>query len=206
MRTCCLTLLIVFFLASPAVVDAQHLAVNSDRAARGPVFYYPNGIYSPYPGIWAPMPYPGWNYPPHWIYSYMFTDDAYRRRDGDTEERGRYYRGRDTLSPAVPYSDYLKTQKDLLKAREAAGKPAPTADKALLEIRLPHDKARLFFDGAEAAGEGDVRVFLTPPLKANASYSFKLKTTWPGFPDDRMNELDVSFRAGDHKIVDLRPK
>jgi uncharacterized protein (TIGR03000 family) len=208
MKTRFLGLLILGLVAMPALVDAQQPIVRPESdAARGPAYVYPNGFYCPYPGIWAPVPYPGWGYPPHWIYSYMFTDPAYRRDRRDTDhEGGKTYPGRDTLSPAVPYSDYLKDQKDLLKAREIASKPAPTADKALLEIRVPSEKAKLFFDGKEAAGEGETRTFLTPSLNAGASYTFTLKAVWAGFPDDFTSEQSITFRAGEHKIVDLRPK
>jgi uncharacterized protein (TIGR03000 family) len=216
MKTRCLKLLIVAILATPAALEAQQPAAPSDRltihsdrsATRGPVYTYPNGFYSPFPGIWAPVPYPGWDYPPHWIYSYMRWEDPYQRQRRDEDRDGKAYRGRDTLSPAVPYSDYLKEQKDLLKARESAAKPAPTKDKALLEIRMPNDKARLFFDGKEAVGEGETRTFLTPPLKEGETYVFELKATWPGpdlFNDSSETQM-ISFRAGEHKFVDLRPK
>ena len=204
MKTRCLTLLLVGLLGLPAIADAQELIVHPARPAVGPVYTYPNGFYSPYPGIWAPVPYPNWNYPPHWIYSYMRFDDGYRRRDDD--EGGKAYRGRDTLSPAVPYSDYLRDQKEALKARDAAAKPAPTADKALFEIRMPKDNAKLYFDGKEAAGEGDVRTFLTPALTPGQTYTFTLKATVAAFPDDLVTEQTVSFRAGEHKVVDLRAK
>jgi uncharacterized protein (TIGR03000 family) len=208
MKTRHVSLWIVGLLATTALVNAQQppLHPNGD-ASQGPVYVYPNGIYSPYPGIWAPVPYPGWGYPPHWIYSYMFTDPAYRRPARNLDnETGKTYPGRDTLSPAVPYADYLKDQKELLKAREIAAKPAPTADKALLEIHLPTEKAKLFFDGKEASGEGETRTFLTPPLKSGESYIFNVKATWAGFPDDFSSEQTVTFRAGDHKKVDLREK
>ena len=206
MKTRCLILLIVGLLAAPSVADAQQLVVNPDSTGVvGPGATYANGVYSPYPGIVAPVPYPGWGYPPHWIYAYMWTGDYGRgQRDGVID--GKAYRGRDNLSPAVPYADYLKDQREILRLKEAASKPAPTADKALLEIRVPNERAKLFFDGKEAAGDGDVRIFLTPALKAGQAYTFTLRTTWPGFPDDRANEQVITFQAGERKIVDLRPK
>lgn len=211
MKTRCLTLIAGCLFALPAAAQAQQLTVQPDaRVYQGPIYSYPNGFYSPYPTIIAPVPYPGWNYPSHWIYNYIFEADAYRRLNNRYEDvgDGKNYRGRESLSPAVPYSDYLRNQKELLKSREAASKPAPTADKALLEIQMPNDKAKLYFDGKEAAGEGTTRLFHTPALKAGQSYTFTLKAAWPGpgLFDDLSNEQVVSFRAGEHKIVDLRPK
>lgn len=169
--------------------------------------YMSPGMYSPWPGIVAPVPYPNWNYPPHWIYSYMLRpDDGYDRSRRTDEYQGKTYRGRDTLAPAVPYADYLQSQKDLFKSRQAPAKPAPTADKALLEIRMPNERAKLYFDGTEAAGEGDFRVFHTPALKSGQNYSFTIRATWPGLIDDMVSEQVVTFQAGEHKVVDLRPK
>src|SRR6187431_764440 len=80
MKTRPVSLLIVGLLATAALVNAQQPPLRPDGdASQGPAYVYPNGIYCPYPGILAPVPYPGWGYPPHWIYSYMFTDPAYRR-------------------------------------------------------------------------------------------------------------------------------
>lgn len=222
MKTRCLTLVMIVAVATTAV--AQDLVVQPDRSPRlviqperapaysGTAVYAPNGWYGPYPGIIAPVPYPNWDYPPHWIYSYMRFDDPRRgvraedRRDDD-DRGGRTYRGRETLDPAVPYSEYLKDYKDMVKPQGSA-KPAPTVDKALLEVVMPRDKARLFFDGTEAVGEGATRVFHTPSLEAGKSYSFTLKATWPAglLDDDHATEQTISFRAGEHKIIDLRPK
>ncbi len=206
MKTRCLPLLIAGLLTVPAGANAQQLVINpGPTAAVGPVYSYPNGMYSPYPGIVAPVPYPGRTYPPHWIYSYIRTNDAARVREDDVD--GKTYRGRDKLAPAVPYSDYLKDQREILKSRGATGQPAgPTVDKALLEIRMPKQEAKLFFDGKEVAGEGEVRSFLTPTLKIGQAYMFQLKATWPGFPDDRVSEQSITFQAGERTVVDLRPK
>lgn len=209
MKTWRLTLIAACLLALPASVSAQQLVVQPNpQVISGAVYTYPNGFYSPYPGIWAPRPYPNFNYPPHWIYSYMrFDDGNYRQDRRDDEAVGSTYRGRETVPPAVPYSDYLKSQKELLKARDIAATPAPTADKALLEITLPNDKAKIFFDGKEAAaGEGKTRLFYTPALKTGQTYTFTVRATWPAFPDDASSEQTVSFKAGERVPIDLRPK
>jgi uncharacterized protein (TIGR03000 family) len=188
---------------SPAT--GQELVVQPGRRAASPYHSpYQAGVYSPYPGIWAPVPYPNWNYPPHWIWSYM-RPDVPGDRNGDSLGSGRTYRGRDTLDPAVPYSDYLRGQKDVLKGRDDA-KPGAAANKAVLEIRMPTETAKLFFDGKEATGDGETRTFSTPVLAPGQTYQFTLKAAWPGLINDLTNEQTVSFQAGDHKKIDLRPK
>ena len=206
--------LLVFALAACSV-DAQSLVINPGKEVvtyQAPSYQAPGGFYSPYPGIVAPVPYPNWDYPPHWIYSYMRWDSpntgytGTRRVDNTDDRPGQNFRGRDNLYPAVPYSEYMKDQKSPVPP--PAAKPAPTADKALLEIRMPVEKARLYFDGKEAIGDGETRIFHTPALKAGQTYTFNLKAAWPGglLDDDLSSEQTVSFRAGEHKIVDLRPK
>lgn len=202
--------------SSPGSNLVMNEGVRNRNLVGGWPIYAPYGWYSPYPGIWNPIPYPGNTYPPHWIWNYMTFDEPvrhgfYRRPydrlyDRDTDAvTNRAVRGRDDLYPAVPYSDYLKDQKGLLKSAESA-KPAPTPTQALLEIRMPRENAKLYFDGKESDLTGETRIFLTPPLTPGANYTFTLKATWPGPIEDMTNEETITFRAGERKVVDLRQK
>jgi uncharacterized protein (TIGR03000 family) len=203
-RFACLSLLP---LVLAAMVGAQELAAPAPPPGplAGP------GCASPF-GFWTPSPY-------HPIYDYLPTRDSYYDRYGydhyrrygygnDYGRTGKYVEGRDQLYPALPYSDYLRS----LAGRRVPGgepeKPQAAADRALIEVRVANESARVWFDDKLAAGDGTTRYFSTPALQAGKEYKFKIKAASPG-PDpfqDVITEQTVSFRAGDHKVVDLRPK
>jgi uncharacterized protein (TIGR03000 family) len=150
---------------------------------------------------------PAWGYG-HWIYDYFPPHSAdpygtnrygYDRRPED--RTGKNYRGRETLAPAVPYSDYLANQRK-------AAMPQATAERALIEIVVPDERARVWFDNELAEGEGKVRYFNTPSLKAGQEYRFKIKVAWPSNDpfNDHTGEQVLTFRAGEHKRVEFRTK
>lgn len=213
-------------LALTVVVAAQDVAAPAPPL--GPGVGLPGGplagpgCASPF-GFWAPSPY-------HPIYDYMPTWDWYQDRFGydhnrrygygydrygsdrygyDNRRVGKYVEGRDQLYPALPYSDYLRAQAARVPAqRQEDAKPQTAADRALIEVRVANESARVWFDDKLAAGDGTTRYFSTPALQAGKEYKFKIKAASPG-PDpfqDVITEQTVSFRAGDHKVVDLRPK
>jgi uncharacterized protein (TIGR03000 family) len=177
------------------------------------------GCASPF-GFWTPSPYhPIYDYLPTWDsfhdrygydYNRRYGYDRYYDRYGTDGPRrtGKYVEGRDQLYPALPYSDYLRYRAGMGVPGEAETRPQAAADRALIEVRVANESARVWFDDKLAAGDGTTRYFSTPALQPGKEYKFKIKAASPG-PDpfqDVITEQTVSFRAGDHKVVDLRPK
>ena len=173
-------------------------------------------VVGPYGGYWGQR---------HWIYNYLPEHDSLSERYGVGSEylNRRYenpnglksYPGRSTLEPAVPYSDYLANQRRLQAAAPPppvapTAPPAPTqsADRAILEFMLPAESARLWLDGQSVDGEGKTRSLQTPPLTPGQEYKFAVKVTWPSTNpfQDHSTEQIVTFRAGDRKTIDIRPK
>ena len=124
---------------------------------------------------------------------------------------GKIYKGRAELSPAVPYSDYLKDLRGRTDLLAPSGVPAVGADRALLEVRLPADGARVWFNKQELTGQGRNRFFQTPTLAAGQMYRFTVKAEWPGVLGDLGGapvafEQIVDFRAGEHKTIEFKQK
>ena len=78
--------------------------------------------------------------------------------------------------------------------------PAPLE----VEVRLPRAGARLFIDGAEAAGTGAVRRFATPSLGTTAAYTYELRAEW--LVDGLTTTLTktVTGRAGEKLAVEFK--
>lgn len=173
------------------------------------------------------VPYPREGTSPyHWIYGYLPTWDSTYGRYGTLYHRyggfradlqdpvrrpetlGPKVKGRTGVDPAVPFDDYLRSRRE---SQLRSARPEPTADKALIEIHVPHENARLFLDGQQAAGQedGKVRFFLTPSLAAGQEYRYRVKAVWPDVANnfaDVEEEAVVVFRAQEHKIVTIRRK
>lgn len=89
----------------------------------------------------------------------------------------------------------------LFVAAGAAG-AQEAEQRATLRIRLPAG-ARLLVDGQETKQTGRIRLFTSPPLKAEKNYSYTLQ--WEFVEDGKAfkGEKTVRFRAGENVEVDL---
>lgn len=82
----------------------------------------------------------------------------------------------------------------------------PQGNRARLVIQVPPG-ARLFIEGTPAKQTAEVvRLFDSPPLDPNETYSYTLKATWMDSGKEVTNEKTVSVRAGQTVKVDLRPE
>jgi uncharacterized protein (TIGR03000 family) len=85
-------------------------------------------------------------------------------------------------------------------AAAALDKPAPLE----VEVRLPRPDARLFIDGAEAAGTGAVRRFATPPLATTAAYTYELRAEWLVDGLTTTVTRTITGRAGEKVAVEFK--
>jgi uncharacterized protein (TIGR03000 family) len=73
-----------------------------------------------------------------------------------------------------------------------------------VEVHVPRADARLFIDGAEAAGSGVVRKFATPPLVTTAPHTYELRAEWTAGGLTTTHAKSVTGRAGDKVVVEFK--
>ncbi len=199
---CCL----VALSASPA--DAGPLRRN--RGGREAV-YYSDGGYMPYYGYdsyggssYYVTPYAasnyGWNngWPPAYVgmpaygnqYSYGYPGYGINSYVAPAAW--------DTSNP-----QYSATARDLNTYRSFYT-PTQNGTDATIRVRVPNPTARVFFDDTVTRQQGMERVFASPPLDPDKSYSYIVRATWMENGKEVTRSKDVKVQAGRTAMVDFR--
>jgi uncharacterized protein (TIGR03000 family) len=69
---------------------------------------------------------------------------------------------------------------------------------------VPDPNARVFFDDAPTQQQGTDRVFTTPPLDPNKTYSYTVRATWTENGREINRSKDVRVQPGRTAMVDFR--
>ncbi|MCE9526817.1 MAG: TIGR03000 domain-containing protein [Planctomycetales bacterium] len=87
---------------------------------------------------------------------------------------------------------------------QPADRDTPQEDRktVLVEVYLPED-ARLFFEGQEMKGKGEMRRYLSPPLPPG-KYTYTIKAIIPSPKGPRTVTHRIDVRPGDFESIDLR--
>lgn len=88
----------------------------------------------------------------------------------------------------------------------AASDTARAADRtrAQIEVRVPYWDAEVWFDGVKRPEQGTVRRFRTPDLTRGERYTYEVRGRWSGEDGPVTRTREITFRAGDRVVVDLR--
>jgi uncharacterized protein (TIGR03000 family) len=80
--------------------------------------------------------------------------------------------------------------------------PAPAADAATVEVRVPPD-AQVWFDGNPTTQTGELRTYASPPLPSDKAFHYDVRARWTdnGRVVDQTRSVEV--RAGRRTTVDF---
>jgi uncharacterized protein (TIGR03000 family) len=113
-------------------------------------------------------------------------------------------RARQAIYPAVavaPGSDLLKQKLGTSGAGEAKGK-----QPAHLEVVVPADDAKIWFQGQQTKATGKVRQFDSPPLAGGSSYTYEVRAQWTEGDQTVTQSQTVPVRAGERVRVEFPVK
>jgi uncharacterized protein (TIGR03000 family) len=108
-------------------------------------------------------------------------------------------RAREGLFPAVA----VAPGSDLLKQKLGASGPAVAKGEqpANLEVAVPTDDAKVWFQGQLTRRTGKVRQFDSPPLAAGSSYTYEVRAQWMDGDQTVTQTQTVPVRAGERVRV-----
>lgn len=81
--------------------------------------------------------------------------------------------------------------------------PATNHDAAQIRIRVPDANARVFFDDSPTRQVGMDRVYSSPSLNPNKTYTYIIKATWMDNGKEISRTKDVKVQAGRSTMVDF---
>ena len=84
----------------------------------------------------------------------------------------------------------------------AFSQTSPTADVAIIVVRVPSDAKVVLADG-DTSATGTERTFVTPTLGVKRKYSYVIVGTWTEGGKAKRVARTVRFKAGDSVVVDL---
>jgi len=107
-------------------------------------------------------------------------------------------RFRDTISPAVA----VAADSPLLAAASLPS-PDPVHTHTTLQVLVPTADAELWLDGVRLSKTGSSRIFITPPLSSNKTYTYEVRIRWHEGGAALTRTKTVSFNGGESIQVDM---
>jgi uncharacterized protein (TIGR03000 family) len=195
----------------------RHMMHLYDRAAYGPSYptypYY--SIYSPGYGSYGYSSYGGYtpsyssyypqsygsNYPQGYGSYYPQSYSPYsssRYGSGYSSDYSSYSATKDTNPGPTPSGDKY------YGATSGVGPvPAPAEKVAHIEVIVPDDGAKVWFNGYHAQGKGSTRYFNSPELTPGTTFSYTIRVAWNEAGQGQAKDRVVYVTAGSHLVVDF---
>jgi uncharacterized protein (TIGR03000 family) len=170
---------------------------------------YNSGYYSPYT-----YGYSGWTSPAWYAYNYPYSTYNYGWTSAyaypySTNYYTYGYPSYGINSYVAPASwdtsnpQYSQAARDLNTYRSFYS-PSQGGTDAMIKVEVPDPNARVYFDDAPTRQMGTERVFTSPPLDANKSYTYTVRATWMENGREVNRSKDVKVQAGRTAMVDFR--
>jgi len=208
--------------AALACTFALAVAAQSDAGpfGRGGGYYGGRGYYGGgyYGNSWGYSPYTygysGWNSPawygyntPYSSYNYGWSS-AYASPYSNNYYSYGYpsYGINSYVAPAswdTSNPQYSLNSRDMNTYRSFYS-PSQSGTAATIKLEVPDPNARVYFDDAATRQTGMERVFTSPPLEANKTYTYTIRATWMENGREVNRSKDVQVQAGRTAMVDFR--
>jgi uncharacterized protein (TIGR03000 family) len=157
---------------------------------------------SPYYG------YGGWGYsPPYYAYGYSpYAASSYSVPYVAANYGWPSAYVGSTVTPAsvdASNPQYAQSARDMTTYRSMYA-PSQSANAATIRVEVPDPNARVYFDDAQTQQGGTDRVFMSPPLDPNKTYTYTVRATWMDNGKEVSRNKDVKVQAGRATMVDFR--
>jgi uncharacterized protein (TIGR03000 family) len=106
--------------------------------------------------------------------------------------------------PRIDY--YMPEQAGFTTSMTApgGGGDRPDASTAIVEVRLPREEARVWFDGAATEQTGTLRTYVSPSnLTPGRDYRYSVRARWTENGQPVEQNRDVVVRSGERARVDF---
>jgi uncharacterized protein (TIGR03000 family) len=167
--------------------------------------YYGGGGYgsSYYGGGYYGRGYSGYTSPAWYAYDYPYSTYGY----GNSYSYG--YPSYGINSYVAPASWDTSNPQYSLNARDmntyrSFYSPSQSGTDAMIKVEVPDPNARVFFDDAPTRQQGMERIFTSPPLDPNKTYTYTIRATWMENGKEVNRSKDVQVQAGRTAMVDFR--
>ena len=89
-------------------------------------------------------------------------------------------------------------------SRQSFYSPAGMSNRATVRVALPNPNAKVYFDDETTTQSGTNRVFNSPTLEPDKSYTYTVRATWMEDGKEVTRTKDVKVQAGRAATVDFR--
>lgn len=188
-----LALTAVTVMASAGDVFAQFRSGGGYRGSSGPSITIGNG------GVRLS---PGYNYGYGSNYGPGYYNGGGYYNGSGYYNGGNYYGSRYYSTPYYNTSPSYYVEPVIQQSNYY--EPAVSQQVASVRVLVPRADAKVWFDGALTSQQGMDRVFNSPPLDPNSTYSYTIRARWMENGQSIERERQLNVRPGQSVIADFR--